>query len=507
MLRSLLRNSAAGLLLAGALCVSSPAQSPKELVVLHFNDFHGQVEPLQGKEGAEAGGLARLAGLADKVRASEERAGRPVLLLFAGDAFTGTAFSNLFQGAPEFAVFQQMGVTAMVPGNHEWDFGPAVLAARARSVRFPILAANVKAAEGQPDFLKPFATLRLGGLKVGVIGVTTADTPLTTAPGNTKGYAFSDPVDAVGRALAEGKAQGWDAVIVLSHCGFDVDKAIARKYPGLSLVVGGHDHKELDSPWVENGVPIVQAGDRGRFLGEVRIFLGAPPRSAEGRLLPVDASSPTDAQAASLLSGPLEREKKELGAVLGTLPAALSGDRNLLRTSEAPIGDLLADGMREASGAEVAFVNGGAIRAGLPQGSVRGTDLYACLPFFDSLVTCRLTGAQIQSLLDRCASMPTADPPGGFLQVSGIRAIYQEGRATELQAGGKPIEPGRDYLVACTHFLLSGGDGLKEFTEAKEVRDWGLSLQEIMRRQLVRKDLAVPEAGGRIQREAKKQGG
>jgi 5'-nucleotidase/UDP-sugar diphosphatase len=501
MRRSLFVNSLLGLLLAGAVSVSSPAQSNKELVILHFNDFHGQVQPLKGRDGAEAGGLTRLAGLAEKERSAQERAWRPVLLLFAGDAFTGTAFSTLFQGAPEFAAFQQMGVSAMVPGNHEWDFGPAVLAARVRSVRFPVLAANVKPAGGQPGFLKPYATIRAGGLKVGIIGVTTAGTPLTTAPGNTRGYAFSDPVEAVGKALRHGDAENWDAVIVLSHCGFEVDRAIARKYPALSLIVGGHDHKELDAPWVENGVPIVQAGDRGRFLGEVQLFLGPPARPAKGRLLPVDSGCPADPRVASLLAGPLEQEKVELGTILGTLPEALSGDRNLLRTAEAPIGDLLADAMREASGAEVAFVNGGAIRAGLPKGPVKGTDLYACLPFFDSLVTCRLTGEQIRRLLDRCAAMPLVDAPGGFLQVSGLSAVYENGKAVDVSVAGKPIEPDREYRVACTHFLLSGGDGLVEFTQAKDVRDWGLSLQELMRRQLVRKDLKLPEAGNRIRRE------
>ena len=502
MFRQVIGAAALAFLVSGAAPSSAPAKAPREIVVLHFNDFHGQVEPVKGRDGAEAGGLPRLAGLVEKVRGEEEAAGRPVLLLFAGDAFTGTAFSTLFQGAPDFAAFQQMGVSAMVTGNHEWDFGPAVIAARVKSVRFPVLAANVKPAAGQAGFLKPFATLRAGAMKIGVIGVTTAETPLTTAPGNTKGYSFSDPVGAVGKALQEGRTEGWDAVVVLSHCGFEVDKAIASKYPGLSLIVGGHDHKELQAPWVENGVPIVQAGDRGRLLGEVRLFVGSPARPTKGCLLPVDGSSPEDPKVAAILAGPLEQERRELGSVLGTLPEAMSGDRNLLRTAEAPIGDLLADAMRKESGAEAAFVNSGAIRAGLPKGPVKGTDLYACLPFFDSLVTCRLTGAQIQRLLDRCASMPVVDAPGGFLQVSGLSAVYTGGKALKVSADGKPLEPGREYTVACTHFLLSGGDGLEEFTQAKDVRDWGLSLQEILRRQLVRKDLKIPEAGSRIRREA-----
>jgi 2',3'-cyclic-nucleotide 2'-phosphodiesterase (5'-nucleotidase family) len=493
-----------------ALGTFAKAKSPApvhEFTILHFNDFHGQVQSLKVPPGQPCGGLARLAAQAGQIEARNRKAGEPTFLFFSGDLFTGTSFSTLFQGDPEFQALSLMHLTAMTTGNHEWDFGQGVLMARARKARFPVLLDNVTSADPDHVFWRPALDLKVGDLRVGVIGVTTADTPITTAPGNTQGYAFSDPVAAVGAILGE-RGQGWDFVVVLSHCGFEVDRAMAGRYPQLGLIVGAHDHKVLDQPFVENGVPIVQAGDRGRYLGEVRVQIVTGKRArVTGRLVPVTEETPPDKAVVDLLAPYLDKEESALGAVIGKLPVALSGDRNLLRSREAPIGDLLADAMRDEAKADIAFMNGGGIRAGLPAGEVTGRDLLACLPFFDSLATVKLTGAQVQALLDRCAAMPEQDAPGGFLQVSGLTVRYEGGKALDLKVGGAPVDPARDYLVACSHFLLSGGDGLSEFTEGRDVRDFGLALQELMRRQLVRSGLVIPEPGSRIVRApAKAQG-
>lgn len=482
----------------GAFGKTKPPAPVREFTILHFNDFHGQVESLNAPPGQPCGGLARLVTLASQVEDRNGKAGELTFFFFAGDLFTGTSFSTLFQGDPEFQALSLMNLTAMTTGNHEWDFGQGVLMARARRARFPVLLDNVASADPDHVFWRPALDLKVGDLRLGVIGVTTSDTPVTTAPGSTQGYTFSDPVAAVGAILGE-RGKDWDFIVVLSHCGFEVDKAMADRYPQIGLIVGGHDHKVLDRPFVENGVPIVQAGDRGRFLGEVRVrVVNGKRATVTGRLVPVTSETPPDKAVADLLAPFLDKEESALGAVIGKLPVALSGDRNLLRSREAPIGDLLADAMRDEAKANLAFMNGGGIRAGLPAGEVTGRDLLACLPFFDSLATVRLTGAQVQALLDRCAAMPEQDAPGGFLQVSGLTVRYEGGRALDLKVGGAPVDPARDYLVACSHFLLSGGDGLAEFKEGRDVRDFGLALQELMRRQLVRPDLVIPVPGTRI---------
>lgn len=490
------------ILLAAALTAALaflPAPRPQAIAVYHFNDFHGQVEAVVRK-GREEGGLPRLVGLLGERRAEAAAKGRTPLALFAGDLFTGTAFSTLFQGEPEVKVLSRAGLDGATTGNHEWDFGSEVLRRRAEEASFPLLLCNVTAEPGSPVFWSTYRVRRAGSLRVGLTGVTTPDTPLTTAPGNTRGYRFEDPVASL-RALFTAHGSEGDLWIVLSHCGFEEDRRIAREVPGVALVVGGHDHKELEKPWLEKGVPIVQAGDRGRFLGEVLLTVqGGRVGGVEGRLLPVAPPVASDPAAEAFLAGFLKEEEERLGAPVGRLSAALSGDRTLLRSQEAPLGNLLTDAMRLASGADCAFLNGGAIRAGLPMGEVTGRDLYACLPFFDSLTTVELSGADVKALLDRCAAMPLEDPPGGFLQVSGLTARYEGGKAREVSVGGTPLDPGRSYTVACTQFLLSGGDGLAEFKNGRNARDWGIGLQELLRRTLSRPGFQPPGKEGRILR-------
>ena len=485
----------ATLLAAPVSAAKSPAPAATTLTILHFNDLHGQVSPISAPAGQPCGGLARLAAQVESERAAALARGDVAFLLFGGDVFTGTAFSSLFQGGPEFQVLSMMKPAAVAVGNHEWDFGQGVLLSRFRHARVPVVAANLSNPDPEHVFFRPYQDLRAGGMRVGVIGVTTQDTPETTALGMTKGYTFSDPIEAVGRVLREHQKH-WDFVIVLSHCGIAVDRRIADRFPQLGLIVGGHDHKVLEQPEVRSGVPIVQAGDRGRFLGEVRVELARGKRpSVTGRLIPITSATAEDAAVRDLLAPYLDKESTAMGEALGTLPAQIPGDRALLRSQEGALGDLVTDAMRALTGADLALLNAGTIRAGLPAGTVTGKDLVACLPYFDSVCTVRLTGAQVQALLDRCAAMPPQDAPGGFLQVSGLSVRYEGGRALDARVGEAPLDPARDYVVACSGFLLGGGDGLSEFKAGRDARDWGVGLQELLRREIARPDLKIPVPG------------
>jgi 5'-nucleotidase/UDP-sugar diphosphatase len=486
-----------------ALLLAAPAcrEAPKSFAVLHFNDLHGWAKEYQDQSGASSGGLARLAALATRLKSEHAANGEPAYLVCAGDTFTGTVFSALFQGAPEFQAYGLMGFSFMVPGNHDWDFGAPLLADRARAASYPILAANVEAEASSPAFFKPCETTRVGPYRVGWIGLITPDTPKMTAPGSTTGYRFTDPASALQAVFATPGAKEWDCVIVLSHCGIDVDRVLARRFPRIGLIVGGHDHTALHSPLIENGVSIVQAGDRCRFLGEVTVTLSrdARPR-VTGTLHAVTSDLPEDASVKALLAPFFAKEELSISDKVGHLPAAMSGERELLRSREEPLGDFVADALRQATGKEAAFINAGSIRAGLPAGDITGRDLYGCLPFEDTIVEVTLTGSQIQSVLDRCASFPSDHPPGGFLQVSGITTVYTEGKATQITVGGSPLVPNREYRVACTNFLLHGGDGHVEFGQGKAPWNTGLSLREAVKSHLEDHALEFPGGEGRIRR-------
>lgn len=442
------------LLMLGAL----GAMAGQPLTLLHFNDFHGQLEPyLDKSSGKQLGGIARLAGLVEAIRNEDPH--RPVMLLFAGDLLQGTTTSTLFLGRPDIKLLEEIGTQAMAVGNHEVDFGQDNLRKLAGMVSFPLLAANLKAA---PEPL-PVGSSALfhpeGGPRVAVLGLTTEELVTTTHPRNAQGLSLDDPL-----ALAQAELPGLDAqsdlLIILSHLGLAEDRHLARNLSGVDLIVGGHNHYRFDSPLEENGVLLVQAGERGAYLGRLDLEVEDDRLvMRDYRMIPVDDQVPVNEKIAAKVARLVERADQELLTVVGRAGSELSAQRELIRRGEAPFGNLVADLAREFSGAQVALFNAGGFRATIPRGEVRLKEIFQAFPFRNELVTGVLSGAELQAALDHSAGLDSADNPGGFLQVSGVRFRIQDGKAVEVRVDGKPLDLAAEYRLVVPDFLAAGGDG------------------------------------------------
>ena len=449
------------------------------LTLLHFNDFHGQLEPYQDKDsGKSIGGIARLAGLVAAIRAEDPL--RPVLLLFAGDLLQGTTTSTLYLGRPDIKLLEEMGVAAAVVGNHEVDFGQDNLRKLAGMVNFPLLAANLSATP-DPLPVPPFALFQpAGGPRVAVLGLTTPELVTASHPRNVQGLTVSDPV-AVAQALVPGLDAQSDLLIVLSHLGVAGDRQLAQTVAGVDLIVGGHNHLRFDVPVEENGVPILQAGERGAYLGRMDLEVeGERLMGWKYRLLPVDDQSPADEKIAAKVARLAAQADKELLTVVGRAGTELSAERELIRRAEAPFGDLVADLAREYSGAQVALFNAGGFRATIPAGEVRLKEIFQAFPFRNELVTGVLTGAALQAALDHSAALDPEDNPGGFLQVSGVRLRIQDGKAVDVTLDGRPLDPAADYRVAVPDFLAAGGDGYDMLTGLRDPENTGQLIADLL---------------------------
>lgn len=169
-----------------------PAAAGKELSILHINDLHGWLLPHPyGGEGVQEGGAARLAALVRRETTAR------TLFLAAGDLMQGTNISNYFRGRPVIEALNDMGLDASAVGNHDFDYGLAVLEERAAEASFPFLAANVEGEDAA--FLKPFTLIDRGGLRIALFGLTTERTPLETHPKNVRGLAFPSALEAARR--------------------------------------------------------------------------------------------------------------------------------------------------------------------------------------------------------------------------------------------------------------------------------------------------------------------
>jgi 2',3'-cyclic-nucleotide 2'-phosphodiesterase (5'-nucleotidase family) len=451
------------LLLAILVLLASPAVhaecvTGQKLRLLHFNDFHGQLEPYAEPGGSDrVAGIARLAAAVAGARAEDPT--RPVLLLFAGDLLQGTVTSSLFFGIPDVALFGKLGVDAAAMGNHEIDYGQDVFRRLAGRADFPFLSANVAS---QPDPLpaKAYTVLaKPGAPRVAVLGLTTGELTTATHPKNVYGISVEHPVAAARRLLPELRGQS-DMVVVLSHMGIADDRNLARALPELDLIVGGHNHNVYREPELEGGVAIVQAGERGRWLGRLDLDCRDGRMVRTGyRLLDLNGQAAADPAIANEVGRIVAEAERELTQVVGTSPVELDARREVLRRGEGVFGDFVADLAREISAADVALFNGGGFRASIPAGPVTLKHIYQSFPFRNELVVGRLTGARLLAALERAAAMDPAENPGGFLQVSGLRFRIEAGRVTAAEVAGKAVDPAASYTVVLPDFLAEGGDG------------------------------------------------
>jgi len=447
---------------AGATCVEG-----QRLALLHFNDFHGQLEPYTDPEThASVGGIARLAAAVEKVRAEDP--GRAVLLLFAGDLLQGTVTSSLFLGVPDVVLFDKLGVDAAVMGNHDLDYGQDAFRHLAALAHFPFLTANVQTLP-EPLPVKPHVVVsKPGGLKVAVLGLTTRELTTTTHPRNVGGVRVEDPLVVALRLTATLRDEG-DMLIVLSHMGIAEDRELAREVPDIDVIVGGHNHNLYAQPVMVGDVAIVQAGDRGRWLGRMDLACsrGRMVRTRY-QMLSMDTAEPQDPAVAADVSRVAVEADKGLMHEVGYTKMELSARREEIRRRESAFGDWVADLAREITRADVALFNGGDFRASIPAGPVTLKQIYEAFPFQDELVVGRLTGAQLIEALQRSASLNPEDNPGGFLQVSGLRYSIANGALESATLAERPIDPMRRYLVVVPDFLAEGGDG---YVMLKDMQD------------------------------------
>mmetsp|Transcript_41154 Transcript_41154/g.66720 ORF Transcript_41154/g.66720 Transcript_41154/m.66720 type:complete len:888 (+) Transcript_41154:243-2906(+) len=251
-------SNASGILRATliALAVSFVLAGPLRLQVLHTNDIHGRFDEfsVSGNDNINCatnpcyGGFARIKTAIDAAKAASSD---PSIYVDAGDISTGTLFYSYYGPASAAKYFNLLQPDAVAIGNHEFDQGPAGAAKFMYNVTFPILAANIDASAEpllNPAPWVPYTIKTINGEQVGIIGVTTLETAVTSSPGPN--IVFTDPTAAVQAQVNALKALGVNKIIALTHIGYPDDVQLCQSVAGLDLIVGGHSHTMLYNPTV-----------------------------------------------------------------------------------------------------------------------------------------------------------------------------------------------------------------------------------------------------------------
>jgi 5'-nucleotidase len=493
---------AAALAACAALGGRGPAAELLHVTLLQIND-HYVLEPV---DGGRRGGMARLATLVRDLK----RENPNTVFALAGDTLSPSVESAMMQGAQMVAALNAIGLDYATFGNHEFDFGPDVLLARMKESKFRWLSANVVDRRSGRAFggASTDVLVTLGGVRVGLFGLTTAQAAQTSRPGPD--VTFGHPV-AVARDVASRlRAQGANLVVAVTHVTLAEDKAIAAA-ADVDMILGGHEHEPLVAE--EGKTLITKAGSDARYLIQVDVWLGRDGRLVERswRFREVSRRIEPDPTVEALVRDYARRLDRELDAVVGKSTVALEARSATLRTEETNLGDFVADALRERLASDVALINGGAIRTNrtVPPGPLTRRDVLSLLPFTDMVVKLELRGADLRAALEHGLAQ-TDRVGGGFLQLSGARLVWDPRfapgrRIVDVSVGGKPLADDASYTVAVPGYLARGGDGYTVFARAKTVIDAesGPQVSQVVLDAIAARGEIAPTVDGRIARSAR----
>lgn len=487
------------------------APGDTQIAIIHFNDLHGHALPYADHGAVGVSGLPAITTLVGQARGEFEN----VLVLDAGDYDTGMPQSDFFKAEPMIAGYNLMQVDAVAVGNHEFDNANSVFAAQKALADFPIISANVKTADGKYFGDAPYVIKTFGKVRVGIFALTTLETQTIGTPEYIKGVTFLDEIATAKTMVAElrGK-QKCNVVIALTHMGIYADnkagsRALAAQVAGIDLIVDGHSHTPLTAPVMEkapNGkmVPIVQAWQWGLNVGKGVITVSADRKTVTfGNWTPItlndnkvvknaDGTSTVQAVGPQFEQNPIvyttliEYQYKVdqiMGSPIGVQVSALFTNADkAARKTETALGDLIADGFKWAMRSmnpDFGFVCGGTIRTDLPAGSILMKDVYAVLPFDNTMFVVTLKGTDVQALFDYIATIKQGN--GAFPQVSdGVTFTinYDKGVCENIMIGGKPLDPSKNYVIATDSYHATGGDGYAVFKNATNKYDSSIWMRD-----------------------------
>ena len=509
-----------GVLLA-VLAAAPLSAATRALTILHTSDLHGHVSPRDNPEQREfPEGVSRVVTAVKGVRAE----GRPVLLLDSGDTIEGAPVESMVfsgqipdRGDPIVRAMNLAGYDAMAVGNHEFNFGRERLEKSRREAKFPWLSANTVLDSGKPAF-DPYVVKVIGGVRIGILGLTTKNIPNWEPPAHIAGLKFLDTVETAKRYVPILRdKEKCDVVLVVTHQGFEKDLqtgkdtgsseenqayAIATEVPGIDLLLTGHTHtaiepRHLGLTWIS------QPGRFGNTLTRYDLALEKAGRgwkvsAVEGKNLSMKSVAP-DPDILAAVAAEREAASKILTTAVATLsrPVSTRG----ARTEDTALLDWLHAVQREQGKAELSFTS--LLPGSLPEwpaGPLTIGQIWAFYPYENTLVTVRATGKQVREALEvagRCISgigMQDGKPvwernpavwgyncdnlEGAEYALDPTRP--EKSRVVFLRRDGHPVGDEDVFNVALNSYRAAGSAGYSVWRDCPRVSESGKALRDLL---------------------------
>ncbi|MGX8692718.1 MAG: bifunctional metallophosphatase/5'-nucleotidase [Clostridia bacterium] len=488
------------------------AEPSGEAVILFTSDVHCGIDQGFGYAGLQ------------QIRDYLLSRGDEVILVDDGDAIQGEPIGTLSKGEAIIDLMNAVGYEIAIPGNHEFDYGMDRFLELTGKADFTYVSCNINK-NGELVFA-PYVMKTLAGHQVAFVGVTTPKSLTTSTPRNFQDengefiYSFYQDnsgrtlSNAVQKAVDNARVEGAEIVVLMAHLGNEEEcrpwtyADVISNTTGIDILLDGHSH-DTEQVVMRNrdgkDVTRVACGTKLNCIGYCRI-------NAEGKLDAGVYSWPNETPAPAMLgirnqmsaavTAASENMSVQLGQVIASTkveltisdPVAVDNLGNpvrMVRRAETNLGDLCADAYRIQTGADIALVNGGAIRVSIPAGDITLGDIMTVYPFGNNLCVIEATGIQILDALEWGArSLP--GECGGFLQVSGLsyevhtymdettytddngmfKGLYGARRVQNVLVNGEPIAFYRTYSVAGPDYILrEKGDGFTMFSNNKVLQD------------------------------------
>ncbi len=491
-----------------AMAEEAPAGLTKNVIVLFTSDVHAGID--------QGWGYAGLAAIRDGLAVNNH-----VVLVDNGDAIQGETIGTMTDGKAIVELMNEVGYDVATPGNHEFDYGMDNFLSLVNEVaKFPYVSCNFTYKD-EPVF-KPYIIKEFDGVKIAFVGISTPKTITSSTPtyfqDENGEYVYGFCQDdtgakfyaAIQSAVDAARGEGATYVIALGHLGTEVgcepytSVDVIYNTTGIDALLDGHAHEINSGNAVKNkaGEEVVRVacGTKLENIGALTITaegkISSDLYSWTGAVAPQEMFSLTgkvvDAVEAKIAS--MDEIRKTVVAkseVTLHVYDPVATDVRIIRNAETNLGDLCADAYRAMSGADVAFVNGGGVRAQIPAGDITLDQIYSVHPFGNVMCMIEVTGQQILDALE-WGARNTPNENGGFLQVSGLTyeihtyipstavadengmfaGVTGEYRVKNVTVGGEALDLAKTYTLASHNYMLkSAGDGYSMFKGAKIIID------------------------------------
>lgn len=461
-------------LLAGSifmLAVSpvTPQDTTVKLTLLQINDVYEITPVSSGKEG----GMARLATLRQQLA----RQNPNTFMLLAGDLVSPSALGTAvvdgerLAGKQMISVLNAVGLNYCTFGNHEFDLREQPFLQRLAESKFKWFASNAFDRQQKPfpnvaeNIVFTVTNAANQQARVGLFGVM-----LTK---NKPDYVtYTDPLAAAQKQVQTLRDKV-DILIAVTHLQLDEDIKLAQTVPGIDLILGGHEHENVQVRRGPHFTPILKADANARsaYIHDLTFDIATRRLQIDSRLQIINDKIPEDAAVGQVAQGWVDQAFNafrkmgfEPGKLVATSPITLDGRESTVRNYPGKLTDIIVEGFLNATpGAELAIFNGGSVRIDdeLLPGNISEYDVIRILPFGGNVMSVEMRGRLLQQILDQGVANKGT---GGFLHAANV--TWSTASSVWL-INGKPLDQRRNYKVAISDFLLTGNEQGLSFLSSK----------------------------------------